>query len=119
MQTIAHHQVHGTHESNGLVNGLAYHKERQSIGTYLWNHPGIKITRLRLVSDPGFPVWDVSYCHGQVFTNGVWEDVDVCLPFSQIPKYNLKGFILEWARKERVYAKGTGILDDGIISKLC
>ncbi len=72
-------------EMNGLVDPLRYHKERQSqakIRTVDWATPGLRITRLRLVSDPGFPLWDVSYCHGML--DG--KHVDVDLPFSQLPK---------------------------------
>src|SRR5262245_38576752 len=25
-----------------------------------------RVTRLRLVTDPGFPLWDVSYCYGRL-----------------------------------------------------
>ena len=31
-----------------------------------WTEPGLRVVRLRLLSDPGYPEWDVSYCHGYV-----------------------------------------------------
>lgn len=77
-----------------------------------WKQPGLKITRLRLLSDPGLPYWDVSYCIGEV--NG--KLCTVTLPFPQIPKRNVKGFIIAEAKRDGVYAKGIGILD--CISKL-
>lgn len=100
-------------ESNGLVNGLAYHASFEGAEDVYWTAPGLRITRLRLVSDRGYPAWDVSYCHGEL--NG--KKVRVGLPFNQLPKRSMKAEILRWARIENVYAKGTGIFDN--ISTLC
>lgn len=77
-----------------------------------WTHPGLKITRLRLLSDPGHPVWDVSYCHG--ILDG--KHVAVGLPFSTLPKRAVARTIIEYAKRDKVYAKGIGILD--CVSKL-
>ena len=77
-------------EVNGLVNGIEYHNSRNEqeggIDTVDWTVDGLEITRLRLLSDPGFPFWDVSYCHGVL--NG--RHVNVRLPFSDLPKYKMK-----------------------------
>ena len=93
-------------EFNGLVNGIAYHNERHSqndgVETVSWTTPGLEITRLRLLSDPGFPAWDISYCHGKL--NG--RHVDVELPFSQLPKYNMKSWLYKEAQKTGVFIKG-------------
>lgn len=101
-------------EFNGLVNGIAYHNERHSqengVETVCWTTPGLKITRLRLLSDPGFPAWDISYCHG--ILNG--QHVDVELPFSQLPKYG-KGGLKAALYKE---AKATGKSIDGLFSAI-
>jgi len=98
-----------------------YRANRNEVGTVNWDRPGLKITRLRMVSDPDFPYWDISYCHGVL--NG--EDVRVRLPFHQVPKAwakdpmgSGKGFIVNVAKKEGVYAKGTGILDTEALSYL-
>lgn len=104
-------------EFNGLVNGIAYHNTRHEqaggVETVDWTEPGLEITRLRLLSDPGFPVWDVSYCHG--ILNG--RHVDVRLPFSQLPKYG-KGGVKAALYKE---AKATGKYIKGLfnLSTLC
>lgn len=101
-------------EVNGLVNGIAYHDDRHSqedgIDTVDWTEEGLEITRLRLLSDPGFPVWDVSYCHGRL--NG--RHVDVQLPFSQLPKYGKGGY------KAALYqeAKSTGKYIKGLFSSI-
>ena len=73
----------------------------------------VKITRLRLLSDPGYPAWDVSYCFGQLRDG---TNVRVSLPFSQLPKRNVIGAILKYAKRDKVYAKGLGIFDN--ISRL-
>lgn len=95
-------------ESNGLVDGIKYHRERGQVRRVDWSEPHLRVTRLRLLSDPGFPVWDVSYCHGVLAHTG--ELVDVEVPFQQLPKRGFKAAIVAWARREGVYAHGLGIL---------
>jgi hypothetical protein len=68
-----------------------------------WTEPGLKFTRIRLLSDPGFPVWDVSYAYGMV--NG--EKVRVSLPFSQIPKGNFRKFLYREAKKNKLFLTPT------------
>ena len=114
MTTTVDRNVYGTRESNGLVNGPAYHLERNPVGTVPWTTPGLKITRLRLLSDPGYPAWDVSYCHGTL--NG--EDVDVELPFSELRKYgkSISAQIVGYAIRDGINAKRIGAMS--AISKL-
>lgn len=103
-------------EFNGLVDGIAYHDNRHANGAPRrvdWRTPGLRVTRLRLLSDPGFPAWDVSYCHGEI--NG--EPVDVVLPFDQLSKRGYKREIVQWAIAEGVNAKRMGMFD--AISTLC
>ena len=98
------------------VNGLGefaseYHKLERKI--YVgWDSPKLaKIIRLRLLTEPGFPAYDVSYCHGEL------KDGTPCrveLPFSQIPRskrISLNAFIIKEAKADGVYAKGLGIFD--------
>ena len=105
-------------ERGGLVDGLAYHRERHAqeggVATVDWATPGLRITRLRLLSDPGLPAWDVSYCHG--ILDG--RHVDVDLPFSQLPKYSgsISSWIVRHAIRAGISARRTGIL--GAISTL-
>lgn len=93
-------------EFNGLVNGIAYHNERHSqeggVETVNWTIPGLEITRLRLLSDPGYPAYDVSYCHGLL--NG--KHVDVELPFSELPKHKMKTALYNEAKKTGCFIKG-------------
>jgi hypothetical protein len=101
--------MYGVSETNSLPDG--YHKEvtgklQRSVD---WRTPGLRIIRLRLLSDPGYPRWDVSYCHG-VMPNG--EYVDVGLPFGDLPKRGMRRAIVEFAKKDGIYAKKLGILDN-------
>lgn len=93
-------------EVNGLVNGIEYHKNRckqdGGVDKVCWTTEGLKITRLRLLSDPGFPVWDISYVHGVL--DG--KHVDVELPFSQLPKYKMKSFLYKEAKKTGKFING-------------
>lgn len=97
-------------ETNGLVNGIAYQAEYADARVVDWTEPHLRVTRLRLLSDPGFPFWDVSYCHGVLCHSG--EKVRVQVPFHQLRKGKMKTEIVEWARREGVFAKGLGILDN-------
>ena len=58
-----------------------------------------KIVRLRLLSDPGLPWWDTSYCHGQL-KDGSY--VNVAFPWFQLPKGKVNKTIVWWAKKDRV-----------------
>jgi hypothetical protein len=100
--------MYGVKEINPLnTNGQDYHSiDRETVD---WDDKTLfKITRLRLLSDPGFPYWDVSYC------DGVLKDftpVTVRLPFNQLPKKNMFGEIIKYARQDKVYAKGLGVFE--------
>ena len=67
-----------------------------------------KITRLRLLTDPDFPAFDVSYCHG-VLKDGTPVVVDV--PFSQLPRRGARKAIVAHAKRDGVYAKRLGIFE--------
>ena len=92
--------------TNELQDPHEFHQTRL-VGEADWWEDGLKIIRLRLVSDPGFPMWDVSYCLGEI--NG--ERYRVRLPFYQLPKGNVNGAILHYAKQDSVYAKGLNIFN--------
>lgn len=100
-------------ETNSLgQNGNDYHKQFFKARLVPWTATGLKVTRFRILTDPGFPYWDVSYCHGEItHPDGSKENVRVELPFSQLPRRGMTKFIIDHARKDKVYAKGLGILD--------
>ena len=110
--------VHTNDISEYSLKDAPLEKEGEGIrnGKVDWDTPNLKVTRLRMVSDRGFPYWDISYCYGVL--DG--KHVRVRLPFSQIPKPFApeakawgfgKGFIINEAKRAGVFAKGLGILD--------
>lgn len=101
--------VYGAKETNSLPVGYHDDVTRQIKETVDWTDARLKrVVRLRLLSDPGFPVWDVSYCHGQL-EDGSFVDVD--LPFDQLPKKGMRAAIVKYAQRDKVYAVGLGIFN--------
>ena len=102
----------GPEGSSGIVKAL----DKGGNMRVDWADPRLaKVTRLRLLTDPGFPVWDVSYCIGEL------RDGRTCrveLPFSQLPKSKVKAAILRYAKDDGVYAKGLGLFNPDVISRL-
>lgn len=95
-------------ETSPLERPAEYHEAYRDAPTVDWTTRGLYVTRLRLVSDPGFPFWDVSYCDGEL--NG--KPVHVALPFGQLPKRGMQRAIVEEAKRAGVFAKGLGILEN-------
>ena len=75
----------------------------------------VRITRLRLVTDPGFPFFDVSYCYGQLRDG---SHVRVHLPWHQFSRRYLKRDLVTMCKEAGVYGKKLGILNDGVLSLL-
>lgn len=108
--------VYGAREVNGLADPREYHERvtHTAKRTLCWTDPELaKIVRLRMVSDPGFPWYDITYCHGQT-KDGEYVKVD--LPFDRLFKANqghgsISKQIIDWAKRDNVFAKGLGILD--------
>lgn len=97
-----------TYETNPIINPDAYQYPAKD-KIVKWNDPSLNlITRLRLVSDWGFPCWDVSYCHGELHDGTI---VRVHLPFYQLEKRNIKSQIINYAKRDNVYAKGLGVFN--------
>lgn len=100
---------YGAAETNGLVNPDAYHDEVDySRRTAFEDSDLVSIVRLRLISDPGYPVWDLSYCHGRT-QDGTLVPVD--LPRSTFPKRGLHRALVQMAAGAGRYGKGMGLLD--------
>lgn len=85
--------------------------------TVYWSDPTLrKILRFRIIGAcREFPFWDVSYCYGEL------EDgsrVLVTLPFHQLPQRGWRGKVIEYAKRDNVFAKGLGIFDADVLSTL-
>src|SRR5262245_53675479 len=103
--------MYGVNETGGLTDPSAYHRDvtARIKRTVDWSDPDLRrVTRLRLLSDPGFPAWDVSYCHGELRDG---TPCDVSLPFSQLSKGRVSREIVAHAIACGVHAKRLGVLD--------
>lgn len=69
-----------------------------------------RIVRLRLLTDPGSPFYDISYCYGQL-KDGRY--IRVNLGDHMLPKRGTKGRLIELAKEAGRYGKGLGLLDEG------
>lgn len=99
-------EVNGLEDAQSVIDSLT--------GTVYWTDPNLaRVFRLRLLTDRGFPFFDVSYVYGTL-KNG--DNVRVSVPFYQLGKRSWKREIIEHAKREGVYAKGLGILDDDVMS---
>jgi hypothetical protein len=109
--------AYGAHITGEAV-GPEYHATVEKGVAYTFHDIqalGGRITRLRLLSDPGFPMWDVSYCHATLPDGRI---VRVETTFFQLPRRNTIGAIIEDARREGYHAKAIGLLDRGNWSTL-
>jgi hypothetical protein len=108
--------LYGAQEFNGLVNGSEYHAQvdySRFLSLKEVAAAGGKITRLRILTErtPGGTLCDVSYIHATLPSG---EIVNVQNHLDNLtPKYQLKGKLIEWAKREGVFAKGLGLLDEG------
>lgn len=99
---------YGVQETNELgKHAQAYHKIDRSTKVSWTDERLERVTRLRLLSDPGYPEWDVSYCHG-VLKDGTPCTVE--LPFSSLPKKFMLRAIVAYAKRDCVHAKDLGVL---------
>lgn len=112
MNTSERAAAYGARETNGLADkGERDAMLRAQGGPIVaWNSPELaRVTRLRLLSDPGYPEWDVSYCVGEM-KDGTPCRVDV--PFRSLPRRGMVRAIIDHAKRDGVYAKRLGILDN-------
>lgn len=87
---------------------------RDGGGEVYWNDPQLsKVTCLRLIgaSRREYPWWDVSFCYG-VLKDGTQVRVQVPFGGQDLPMYGWKRAIVEAAKRDGVFAKGLGILDN-------
>lgn len=107
---------YGADETNGLVDGAAYHANVDY--SRLWSlkevsDAGGKISRVRLLTENigGVRRCDVSYIHATLpdgATVNVSNGIDNLTPYR-----NIKGEMIDWAKREGVYAKGIDLLNTG------
>jgi hypothetical protein len=103
-------KMHGVYETNPIDKTTKdFTEQAVANGVVGWTDPKLKrIVRLRLLSDPGFPFWDVSYCVGELLDG---TPIKVSLPFDQLPKRGMRRAIVEHAKRDKVYALRLGVFD--------
>jgi len=109
---------YGVIETNGLDDDVKALRESvwaSGVEVSLDDPRLARITRLRLVTDPGFPMWDLSYCFGRLKDG---TDVRVQLPEFQFPKRELNAALIAMCKRAGVYGKALGIFDPLVVSKL-
>lgn len=101
---------HAAHEHQPLSNPTAYHAAMAGAPTVELEDPRLaRVTRLRVLTDPHAPCWELSYCHGEL-KDGTACHVD--LPWYTFSKRKgLSREIVAMCQEVGVYAKGIGILD--------
>ena len=107
--------TYGAVEVNTLTVEQKLHQQSANEVVDLADKRLARITRLRLVTDRDFPMWDLSYCYGTLKDGSA---VRVRLPQSQFPKQGLNQSLVEMCKAVNVYGKGLGIFDPEVISKL-
>jgi hypothetical protein len=104
--------TYGVREDNPLPSA-DYHE------TVDYTHPmtlrevqdaGGRVTRLRMLTERGYPFMDISYIHATL-PDG--RTVSVQGTSFRPTRRNTKGSIIEWARSEGFNAKRLGMLDEG------
>lgn len=116
-ETVGFRSKYGADETNGLVNGQAYHaavdySRRYSLKEI--SELGGKISRVRILTEtvPGVgKLADISYIHATL-PDGTTVDVMNGLD-NLIPLRSMRGKMIDWAKREGVFAKGIGLLDSG------
>lgn len=105
---------YGVHETGPLwMSGISHDQVRHDLGKFsLADKRVVKIERLRLLTDRGFPWWDISYCYGRLATG---ELVNVDLGTYQIEKAGRgsvsKAHLIRIAKNAGRWAKGVGLLE--------
>ena len=95
--------IGGVNETNQITDEMLETRKSIDYGSpVFWDTDGLYISRLRLLSDPGFPFWDVSYCYGEL--DGC--PVLVALPFSQLPKRGMRKALYSQAKASGKFIRG-------------
>jgi hypothetical protein len=102
---------YGVNETNGIQDVQAWQQFISEAGhTHLGDSELAKITRLRLLTERGYPYFDISYCYGEL-KDGTAVRIDG-VPM-HLSRKTPKADLIAWAKSEGAFAKGLGLLDEG------
>lgn len=104
--------TYGVNETNGIEDVSAWQQHLETLEeTVSLGDPRLKaVTRLRLLTERGYPYMDISYCHG-VLKDGT--NVRIQITCGPLARRAPKAGLIEWAKSEGAFAKGLGLLDEG------
>jgi hypothetical protein len=108
---------YGAKQTNGLVNGTAYHASVDYTSRMTLREvrdAGGRITRVRILTErvQGRTFCDISYIHATLPDGKVVDVANVTVD-NLTPRHKLMGALIAWAKAEGVYGKGIGLLDHG------
>jgi len=107
---------YGVNETNPLWVSESNHKNVDFNEYVTLGDPRLeRITRLRLLTEPGYPYFDISYVYG-VLKDGT--HVRISGAPMHLGRKTIKRDLIAWAKEEKAYAKGLGLLDDSVWSIL-
>lgn len=113
--------TYGTRETNPLPDGGHDwdNFEQDAITLHELARRGGRISRLRMLTEPGTPFLDVSYCHG-ILPNGRNVRLNVAPPMLRKGRGSepYMSDMIAWAKDEGVHGKSIGMLDRGVWSIL-
>lgn len=83
---------------------IGYHKQEKEYISWeeLKEKKGIVAERIRFVSTPNFPFWDLTYLDVRV-NNKLYSITNS--PFSQVPKKDFKSYIYKILKEEEIFIK--------------
>lgn len=99
---------YGVNETNPLWASEVTH-ETIEVHCNLGDPRLARITRLRLLTEPGYPYFDISYVYG-VLKDGRHCRIDRTP--GNLGRKTIKRDLIAWAKEEGAFAKGLGLLDD-------
>ncbi len=100
-------------ESNPITPAHKAHRDAANETVNLSDPQLAKITRLRLISDPGDPRLDLSYCYGTLRDG---TPVRVRLPWYQFTKANLHKELVQMCKEANVYGVRLNIFGSEVVS---
>lgn len=102
--------AYGVNETNNIAFA-EYNYEQVDYDEYVTlGDPRLaSIDRLRLLTEPGYPYYDISYCYGTLKDG---RHVRISGAPQHLRRSKPKADLIAWAREEGAYAKGLGLLDE-------
>lgn len=108
------YKKYGAIEYNTLP-GANYHDiERETVSWYdLKKSDRLIAERIRILTDPGFPWFDISYFH--LWINGKPSEIRD-FPVDQLPRRTYKKILIEECKKQGIFI--VDVVSDGVISRM-